>query len=38
MADQGDAGQRGLLPADITLIEQIREELARQAANNRMGR
>lgn len=26
------------LPADITLIEQIREELARQAANNRMGR
>ncbi|MGO4963863.1 8-oxo-dGTP diphosphatase MutT [Anaerovoracaceae bacterium Sow4_D4] len=26
------------LPADITLIEQIREELARQAANNRMRR
>ena len=26
------------LPADITLIEQIREELARQAVNNRMGR
>lgn len=26
------------LPADITMIEQIRKELARQAANNRMGR
>lgn len=26
------------LPADITLIDQIREELARQAVNNRMGR
>lgn len=26
------------LPADITLIEQIRGELARQAVNNRMGR
>ena len=26
------------LPADITLIEQIRGELARQAANSRMGR